>query len=893
MYTTKTLYSPSETKRYYSSDRSKDYYVSKDREVVVSGSLMEHLGVTGFDMQQFFQLCDGINPKTGEKLTPGKRLRIALDATISAPKSVTDVIMLTGDERAFDAMSRANQDTMRLMEADASVRERVGGADYDRPTGNFIAYSFWDPTTRPKDGIVDPHGHWHNVIFNATYDPVKKRIMAAQLQRFDDNGKKLYRNYYQAFFNNQLRRYMEEIGYKTRDTKHAFEVVGVPQEAIDAFSRRTKEIDAEAKERGITSPEEKGKLGAKLRESKIPLQPWDTLVEGWRNRLNPEVLAEIERTYAESLKAPPPPELVNREAMDYALAHKHYRASAVPERELFIEAMKTRMGRVSLEGLKQEPDRPGLIREEIEGVGYVSSQAIKAEEDKVVAFATATRGKHIPLGFSDAKVPQHLPGTMFKPTKSQANAMRHIWNSRDPVTLVLGKPGVGKTELLKAVRPQLQVPSVFIAPTAVASRENLVEAGFIDANTVASFLGSKKLLNQARDGVVFLDEGSMAGSVDMARLVESATEHNFRLVVLGDRMQHKAVARGDTLKLLSEHAKLPHANLSEIVRQRGELLKTVEMFHSGKAAEGIRDLDRQGRVRIGSVDEIADAYANAVKAGRSIQVISPTHAGGREAAAAIRAILRIRGKVVKRKDGTVEVGLLKGDDNQFDTLRPLQFTPAEQKEKLAAGQVAQFHWFAKGGFKPGDTVAVTDENIEVLRAANPESYSLHMPDTTALAIGDRIRTTNNAEVINGRVQNGSLYEVAEFTDRGTRLTNGLILPTGFRNFTQGYVTTSPGSQSKTADDVLIWQPAATKGATGLEQSLVSVSRGAKNVLIVTDSKEWLPKAAERQDERVLALDLERARRERMRKRAHNYLAWMRGGVQRSHGMDRGLEVHRG
>src|SRR5580700_3204155 len=71
-----------------------DYYLRDAQEMPGQwhGLGAELLGLSGtVDKERYFQLCDNINPATGERLTPhnkGNR-RILYDFTFDAPKSVS------------------------------------------------------------------------------------------------------------------------------------------------------------------------------------------------------------------------------------------------------------------------------------------------------------------------------------------------------------------------------------------------------------------------------------------------------------------------------------------------------------------------------------------------------------------------------------------------------------------------------------------------------------------------------------------------------------------------------------------------------------------------------------------------------------------------------------
>jgi conjugative relaxase-like TrwC/TraI family protein len=66
------------------------------------GKAAERLGLSGqVNQQDYFAVVDNLHPKTGEQLTPRQRddRRAGYDFTFSAPKSVSVLYELSGDER--------------------------------------------------------------------------------------------------------------------------------------------------------------------------------------------------------------------------------------------------------------------------------------------------------------------------------------------------------------------------------------------------------------------------------------------------------------------------------------------------------------------------------------------------------------------------------------------------------------------------------------------------------------------------------------------------------------------------------------------------------------------------------------------------------------------------
>ena len=140
----------------------------------------------------------------------------------------------------------------------------------------------------------------------------------------------------------------------------------------------------------------------------------------------------------------------------------------------------------------------------------------------------------------------------------------------------------------------------------------------------------------ARDGVILVDEASLLGTRDMQRLFEIADEQEARVVLVGDRRQHRSVTAGEPLKLLEERAGLPFAEVTEIMRQTGSYKKAAEALSEGRTEEAFDELDRLGWVRQ-QTDEhrnrlLAEAYLSAVREKKptgdpkTALVVTPTHA---------------------------------------------------------------------------------------------------------------------------------------------------------------------------------------------------------------------------------------------------------------------------
>ena len=61
----------------------------------------------------------------------------------------------------------------------------------------------------------------------------------------------------------------------------------------------------------------------------------------------------------------------------------------------------------------------------------------------------------------------------------------------------------------------------------------------------------------------------------LARVADLAEKENCRIILSGDTAQHRAVERGDALRILEKHAGLQAAELTEIRRQKADAHKAV------------------------------------------------------------------------------------------------------------------------------------------------------------------------------------------------------------------------------------------------------------------------------------------------------------------------------
>lgn len=87
------------------------------------------------------------------------KARSLYDMTFSAPKSVSVMAIVGGDERLVAAHETAVRETLKEAERYSATRVRLGGLNENRTTGNWIVASYTHDTSRQ----LDPQLHTHAV----------------------------------------------------------------------------------------------------------------------------------------------------------------------------------------------------------------------------------------------------------------------------------------------------------------------------------------------------------------------------------------------------------------------------------------------------------------------------------------------------------------------------------------------------------------------------------------------------------------------------------------------------------------------------------------------------------------------------------------------------------
>ncbi|MFD1258583.1 MobF family relaxase [Mucilaginibacter terrae] len=866
--------SAGQAKSYFKDALSKaDYYIN-DQELQgrFEGKLATRLGLEERATQEaFFALCENVNPGNGKPLTPRTKeeRRIGYDINFHCPKSVSLVHALSKDQHILEAFESSVRETMQHIEADAKARVRKGKVYQDRTTGELVWASFTHQTARPVEGFApDPHLHAHCFVFNATWDDTEQQYKAGQ---FGDIKRDM--PYYQAKFHKVLSDKLHGFGYQVRRTEKSFEVVGVPQGAIDLFCKRTNEIGQIAKEKGIVDAKAKSELGARTRAAKQHGMSMSDLRSEWTRQIQENVIynGNEERDTVRFAPIKEADKTLSADCIDYALKHSFERASVIQDRRLLETANRYSIGRhaVSSQAITDSfVSDTRFIKIQERGKILCTTKPVLQEESRMIALARAGQNRFTPL-YTDMPV---LNETLNAPQRA---AVEHVLTTSSQVSIIRGAAGSGKTRLLQEAKRLMNEAgkTVYaVAPTAEASRGVLEKEGFAGAETVAKLLADKKMQEALKGQALFVDEAGLLGTQDMTALLALTQKQNARLILIGDTRQHASVVRGDALRILNTVGGIQAAEVSKILRQKNVHHRAaVEDLAKGDVGAAFIKLSSIGAIKnidpLKPNDELVKDYMKLVKKGKNVLVVSPTHEQGNAVTEEIRSKLKASGHLGKR-----ELKALK--------LTNTNLTQAEKSDwrKLQKGQLVQFNQNLPQ-IKRGSQWLIEESNADNILLKSPEGKVLPLPKHKAsvfevyevtqlnLSKGDKVRITHNGfDKDDKRLNNGQSFDVVSVNKTGQiKLQNSIskstyTLDKDFGHISHAYCTTSHSSQGKTVDEVLISQPSSTFTATDAKQFYVSVSRGSEGVTIYTDDRKALLEYASEMRQRQSATELVKRRK---------------------------------
>lgn len=516
-------------------------------------------------------------PFTDRTLADGSVVRAVagFDATFSAPKSLSVLWALTQDDRLLTAHDTAVRVALAHLErygATTRVRTRNGRL---HPDANGLTMAAFRQTTSRAD---DPQLHTH-VMISAKVQTSDHRWLALDA-RYLKRYQRMLGGLYQSVLRNEL---THQLGVAWAPIEHGqAELLGIPDELRDSFSKRTAQVDRAIVEKRAQFIDRQGRepnrweLAALKREAAADTRSTKTgnpvaeLTTRWATEAaalgwtGPDLFAAtIDAGRVQPATAPTVgvDEIVaalstggsswNRADVVSALCDvarpnpnvDGRRWAAIVERvadEVIGQCID--LDPAPTDGPRRTSDGRSLWLEPT--APHITTDAIVREEELVLSWALDAQ--------SDDPSPSASVDTGGLDVL-QAQAAAAV-AGHDRLVLVVGPGGTGKTTTLRAAVDDLyrHGRAVFgVAPSAKAARVLERETG-VRADTLAKLLHEWQRTDRppaaryrlAAGATLLVDEAGMVSTPALARLTEFAERQGWRLGLVGDPRQLQAVGRG-------------------------------------------------------------------------------------------------------------------------------------------------------------------------------------------------------------------------------------------------------------------------------------------------------------------------------------------------------------
>ena len=938
--------SPSQGVTYY----QRDGYYAKDDPAHLEASAWagkgaEALGLSGpVDPDTLQAILEGKvpdGPHLGRRGKDGEiEHRPGRDVTMSAPKSVSLVAMVGGDQRIVDAHDRAVRTTLGWIEKNAvltRMQDGTTGAMVHAGEQKTVVATFRHDTSRN----LDPQLHTHCVIANMVQGADNRwRTMV---------NDSLYRQQkaISAIYRAELAEGVARLGYEVERT-HAdgrFEIAGVSREVIEAFSTRRAEIEAAMKERGFDDPADNKRLAdraalvtraVKRDVDKSELrQVWDRQAQSLGFSPEPIMDRAAEREPETSTWEPASREEVLSgqeyfvtDAVNWAVEHLSERQAVFSHADLLASTLSVEPGSATVqeaewavEVLERDGKLHGAIGPE-HGRHWATEAAVAREWETVERMREGKDAGERLMRRWVATAKLHR-GRL---NEGQKEAVKLLLSSTDRLVGVQGYAGTGKTTMLDRFRSLAESAGYQVkgvAPSASAARTLGRESG-IRSETLQRYLtrhagvvegrATPRSLRELRAAqartVLVVDESSLASSEQMRGLLRIATALRLpRVVLVGDEKQLDGVEAGKPFAQLKS-AGMETAVMDDIVRQRDMGLR--EAVRAGFAGEVKTAFAKLG-------DRVAQAEPDRIgrQAAERWLSLSPEQ---RDRAGVIAPTRALRDQINDTiRDRLIAEGAVSGPAREVGKLVPRGLTHAEMTRtaNYEAGDTVIFNRRYKTlGVEKGDrrevagidadtrTVHLKDDLGNMVEwkpnriAAAKGGVELFRSESLELRSGDKVRFTRNDPVsglTNGQVAAVESVEKGSF---GFRLEDGSSMKFGekdpqLHHLDRAWAATIHAFQGRTVDRIIAAMPSGNTNLVNQKSLYVAISRARDRADLVTDDPKRLADQLERATgERIAALDAvaeqavpEAGKQCELTLETHDERSWEAGD-----GLDRGQEA---
>lgn len=843
-----------------------DYYTKgADEHSEWGGKIATELGLEGkVDPDIFEDLLAGKvgDQQLGRHAKDGKiEHHPGWDFAVNAPKSVSIMALAAGDDRIIEAHEQAVGVALSYLEEHATLRYRSGGEIAYETTGRLIFARFTEHASRE----LDPHLHTHVVVMNIT-----NREDGGQMASLETRAMYAEQMVAGQIYRNELAHILRELGYEVQfdPRKGLFEIQGVPKGLILDMSQRAEQIDAHAKEHGLTGQAARRKSFYETRgpKEKVSLEDLHTR---WQDRLGPHRDA-IEATLADAQREGERPIAVDpatsARAMLFGLRQGEGREAVNNLGRLLQLGLASHVGEVRLSDILPIAQAHEAQRKLLETREQTGDQILtRGRTSRRTARLELALSDHLALALNDA-TPIADADRLREISaerglnEAQEAALLHIGTTSHRVVGVHGVGGAGKSTLVGALNEVVEPGTTLIAlaPTSSAAAK-LGKDAQIESRTVASLIaGGGHKLDDSH--VLILDEAGQLGNRQALRVLEISRMTGARLILLGDNKQTGAIEQGKPFWLLQQLG-LPKEELTESVRQQTRAMKAaVTQARLGNYAGSLENLDKV--VSGASSEKLAE-----------LLVEEWTHLKPENRANTNILVLENSTRLIvntKIREALKTEGAVAAEEARLSVLTPSGMSDQEKRMArfYSGGQVLIFSRGVAGlgiardaeyrvagiarDARGRQVVDLVDENGRTIRwdprLGRASQVNVFKSETRDLAAGDRIQwRLVNHDLDLKNAERGTVERLAGTIatirwDRDDRVQD--IDLSKHKNWDHGYAETVYSAQSKTYDRVYLLAPINSLLVTA-QNYYTAITRARYGVKLWTENAKRLIDKLER------------------------------------------------
>ena len=589
------------------------------------GSAAQALGLSGaVDREDHIKTLQGLDPRSGQGLVQGsgEDRKYAVDLTFSAPKSVSIVWAIGGEETRAGietAQTRAVEKVLEFIEENFPMARQgsseKGTIEYVK--AKLLSAAFLHGSSRPVDdkSIPDPQVHTHLMLQNMALreDGTWGALDTKQLFEWKMALGALYRA--------ELSKEVRAVGFEVEADGDFFRIVGIPKELEKETSQRREQILEALEKLGLSGGKasEIANLDNRFDKGDIPS---DVLQDDWSQRAAAHGVTKesIESLKTHEKELVPGASYLGQEDRAEVLQKLTRMEAVFQEKDLFKEAGIALSHRgqgledvkKEVAALKRHPDIVKLRGQD--GKVYYTTKEMLELERGILSRARAGKedASHILSEKTvQAAISRFEKEKGFSLSEEQKAGIRHMTETPGLTKIVQGHAGAGKSTALTPVRYALEAEGKDVIGCALQGKtaKGLQESTGIKSQTIASLLielegyttedgrtvdPTRKLSSKS---VVIVDEAAMCDTRTLSRLQSLTHAAGASLLLVGDEKQVPPVAAGSPYRSLKKE--LGFAELTENRRQKVEWQKAASReIRAGKVVEALTRYAEAGMLTI-------------------------------------------------------------------------------------------------------------------------------------------------------------------------------------------------------------------------------------------------------------------------------------------------------